>query len=99
MNNEPLAENLVIPENLERLRGIPIFLFCGGDSKVLTPESTDLTYSILRDRFGVDGYEREVVPGYGHLDVWMGTRAVKDVYPMVRRRVDGIVRGRQFIGT
>jgi len=41
-------------------------------------------------------YERVEVPGYGHLDCWMGRRAYMDVYPMVRERVDRVVRGRDY---
>jgi len=41
-------------------------------------------------------YRRRVVPGYGHLDCWMGRNAWKDVYPMVREEVDRVCRGEEF---
>lgn len=107
-NNYPLAEALTTPENIQRLRGIPFFLFSGGDNKVLSPITTDITYCKLRDTFGTNGgvtgpnaredfYERKEVPGYGHLDCWMGVRAYVDVYPMVRRRVDRVCRGPGYV--
>lgn len=37
-------------------------------------------------------YRRRVVPGYGHLDCWMGRNAWKDVYPFVREEVDRVCR-------
>lgn len=38
-------------------------------------------------------YRRKVVPGYGHLDCWMGRNAWKDVYPMVREEIDRVCHG------
>jgi hypothetical protein len=47
---------------------------------------------------GRDGilYRRRVVPGYGHLDCWMGRHAWKDVYPFVREEVDRVCRGEDY---
>lgn len=71
-------------------------LFSGSDNKVLTPEATERTYSILRDTFGTKGYERKVIQGYGHLDCWMGREAYKDVFPEVREVVDLVTRGERY---
>jgi hypothetical protein len=90
--NGPLFSNLATPENLRRLKGVPIMLFSGSENKVLTPEATDKTYTILRDMFGTNGYTRNVVKGYGHLDCWMGRESYKDVFPMVREEVDRVCR-------
>lgn len=96
--NAPLFKDLTTATNVERLRGIPIMLFSGGDNHVLSPEATERSYEILRDAFGTDDnlYERNVVPGYGHLDCWMGREAYKDVFPMVRRTVDRVCRGSEY---
>lgn len=111
--NAPLYQNLTTPENIQRLKGIPFLLFCGGDNAVLSGESTARTYEILCDTFGRSGggggrngegdemqegvdYRRRVVPGYGHLDCWMGRNAWKDVYPFVREEVDRVCRGEGF---
>lgn len=61
-----------------------------------SPESTYLSYGLLRSTFGREDYEREVVEGYGHLDCWMGTKAYVNVYPMVRMRVDKVCRGEEY---
>jgi hypothetical protein len=94
--NAPLFKGLTTPENVHRLKDIPIMLFSGSDNKVLSPECTDKTYSILRDTFGPDNYERHVVQGYGHLDCWMGREAYKDVYPLIREQADKVTRGPQY---
>jgi hypothetical protein len=91
--NGPLFTPLTAPSNLRHLKGIPILLFSGSDNKVLTPEATEKSYGILREMFGPEGYSREVVRGYGHLDCWMGRESYKDVFPMVRSEVDRVCRG------
>ena len=96
--NAPLCKNLTTPTNVARLQGIPVMLFHGGDNHVLSLESTEKTYGILRDTFGTENnlYERHVVPGYGHLDCWMGREAYKDVFPMLRRTIDRVSRGKEY---
>ncbi|KAK3953073.1 hypothetical protein QBC32DRAFT_339959 [Pseudoneurospora amorphoporcata] len=98
MTNEPLCRRLDTPENIQRLKGIPFLLFVGRDQAVLSPEATERTYEILCDTFGTNdtSYKRRVVPGYGHLDVWMGRNAWKDVYPFVREEVDRVCRGETY---
>jgi len=94
--NAPLYTELPTPANIRRLKGIPMFLFSGADNKVLNPESTDKTYTILRETFGSDLYERKLVQGYGHLDCWMGREAYQDVYPMLRQQIDKVCRGEDY---
>jgi hypothetical protein len=96
MTNAPLYEKLTTPENIERLRGIPILLWVGRDNAVLSPEATERTYETLCDAFEDGEYRRKVVPGYGHLDGWMGRNAWKDVYPFVREEVDRVTRGESY---
>lgn len=102
--NAPEYEELTGPENVERLRGIPFLFFAGQDSGVLSPRATEVTYERLIDAFGISAglpggsiqYRRRVVPGYGHLDCWMGRNAWRDVFPFVREEVDRVVRGESY---
>jgi len=104
MSNAPDYEVLTTDANVERLRGVPFLLFVGRDNAVLSGEATERTFEILNDRFGADAgtgsdeveYRRRVVPGYGHLDCWMGRNAWKDVYPFVREEVDRVTRGESY---
>ena len=96
-SNGPLFRELTTTSNISRLEGIPIMLFSGGDNKVLDPQSTDMTYSVLRDTFGNGLYRRSIVPGYGHLDCWMGREAYEDVYPVVREEVDRVCREEGYV--
>jgi choline dehydrogenase-like flavoprotein len=94
MTNPPTSINLVTPSNMSRLRGVPIFFFSGSENTVYDPQNTDVSYTMLRDAFGADDYERTVFEGRGHLDCWMGKDAVKDVYPRVRKHVDQVMKVR-----
>jgi len=105
----PLSTNENIKKKLE---GIPVMLFSGSDNQVLNPTSTEKTYEVLRDIFGNvagvgeeenemgeggwNGYSRNVIQGYGHLDCWMGREAYRDVYPVVRREVDRVCRRKEY---
>jgi hypothetical protein len=104
MTNGPLFQNLTTDDNVARLRGIQFLLFSGRDNAVLSPESTEKTYEILCEKFvsnsggpteGIN-YKRRLIPGYGHLDCWIGRNAWRDVYPMVREEVDRVTRGEAY---
>lgn len=101
MTNGPEFTRLDTEENIRRLKGIPFLLWVGRENAVLSTESTERTFEALTDVFGmgsVDGgqYKRRVVPGYGHLDGWMGRNAWKDVYPFIREEVDRVCRGEAY---
>ncbi|KAL1635047.1 hypothetical protein SLS58_010442 [Diplodia intermedia] len=84
------ADTVVTDEGLERLRGLPILFVSGGANVVFDPESTFITYDLLRRRFGPDLYHRRVVPGYGHLDTWMGKDSARDVFPIMEEHIRGL---------
>jgi hypothetical protein len=89
-NGQP-GVSLVTPENIDRLKGVPILFLGGTGNMVFTAENTDTSYTTLCNAHGRQWYEREVFAGKGHLDAWMGATAYKDVYPRVRRHVDKIM--------
>lgn len=84
-------ENAVLsPESTERTYEILCDTFpttAGGGSGVVGEGH--------HDNDGIE-YRRRVVPGYGHLDCWMGRHAWKDVYPMVREEVDRVCHGEAY---
>jgi hypothetical protein len=90
--NEPASTSLVAPENLERLKGLPILFLSGTGNMVYTADNTDVSFTTLCHAHGRQRYERELFSGKGHLDAWMGANAYKDVYPRVRRHVDKFMK-------
>jgi hypothetical protein len=77
--------SLVTDESLERLSGLPIFLFSGADNNVFKATSTLKTYEVLQARG--ERVSREEFPGFGHLDCWMSERSADTVYKAVEEEV------------
>jgi hypothetical protein len=96
-NNE--EKSLVTPENLERVRDIPILFMHGGANVVYSPESTEKDYDMFRETFGADKYERVVFPHVGHLDPWMGKASFRDVYPAVETHAKKTILGQGLLGS
>jgi cholesterol oxidase len=74
--------------NLKRL-AIPIAFIHGERNECFLPESTEITYDLLRKTNGANLYTRNVIPGYGHIDCIFGKNAAKDVYPLMLNHLDG----------
>lgn len=68
--------------HLERL-AIPIAFIHGAANQCFLPESTEITYNLLRQANGDKLYTRHVVPNYGHIDCIYGKNAAADVYPLM----------------
>ena len=73
--------------HLNRL-ALPITFIHGAENECFLPESTQMTYDLLRRTNGTDFYDRHVIPGYGHIDCIFGKNAVRDVYPIVLNALD-----------
>jgi alpha-beta hydrolase superfamily lysophospholipase len=59
-----------------------IVLLAGERNHCFTPESQERTYDFLR-RHGAADCALHVFPEYGHLDVFMGKDAARDVFPTI----------------
>ena len=68
------------PENLSRL-AFPIMFLAGAENQEFYPETSKITYDLLREANAPDLYTRTVIPGYAHMDCFVGKDAVHDVYP------------------
>jgi cholesterol oxidase len=75
------GNDVYLPQ-LERL-AIPIAFIHGAENACFLPESTKLTYDLLRKKNGKHLYTRQVIPNYGHIDCIFGKNAAKDVYPFI----------------
>ncbi|HKN49810.1 MAG TPA: alpha/beta fold hydrolase, partial [Actinomycetota bacterium] len=62
---------------------IPITFIHGERNDCYLPESTKLTYDLLRATNGNDLYQRHVIPGFGHIDCIFGRDAVRATYPLM----------------
>jgi cholesterol oxidase len=68
--------------HLDRL-AIPIAFLHGAANQCFLPESTEITYNLLRQANGDKLYSRHVIPNYGHIDCIYGKNAVDDVFPLM----------------
>jgi len=50
---------------------------------MFVPRGLAATHELLSAANGSDGYAHHVVPGYAHLDLWLGRDAERDVFPIV----------------
>lgn len=73
--------------HLRRL-AIPIAFIHGGENHCFLPESTEITYNMLRELNGKQLYTRHVIPHYGHADSILGRNAARDVYPHIARHLE-----------
>ena len=96
VNNQ--HENLVTPENIERLRDIPILFIHGEDNAIWDPQSTKLSYDALREKLNMSQYERVTFKGKGHLDCWIGKDSFWDVYSRVEQHADKIIAAQGLMG-
>ncbi|KAJ4992841.1 glucose-methanol-choline oxidoreductase [Stagonosporopsis vannaccii] len=85
--NIPEFVDLVTPANMRRFSGLKICFLSGGDNAVWLPAATKKSFDMFRQTFPHGDYERFVLPGYGHLDCWMGKNAHKDVYPRITHHI------------
>ena len=66
------------------------FAFLGGEHNVcFTPEGQRRTFEFF-ERYGPGRHRLHVLPGYGHLDVFMGRRAAQDVFPIIRDELERV---------
>jgi pimeloyl-ACP methyl ester carboxylesterase len=59
-----------------------IELLAGQENRCFTPESQQRTYDFLQRR-GSASYDLHLFPDYGHLDIFMGKDAVRDIFPTI----------------
>lgn len=84
------GEDVYLP-HLSRL-ALPITFIHGAENECFVPESTQITYDLLRKTNGDGYYDRHVIPGYGHIDCMFGKNAYRDVFPLVAEALDRTAR-------
>ena len=73
--------------NVDGLR-LPIAFIHGEHNRLFLPEGSALTQEFLSARNGAELYTRHVIPGYAHMDCFIGRDAARDVYPIVTAELD-----------
>jgi cholesterol oxidase len=73
--------------HVDRVRA-RIVLLQGGDNELFLPEGSAATLDWLRHHHREDACTRVLVPGYAHLDCFIGRDAAEDVFPLVLQQLD-----------
>jgi hypothetical protein len=61
--------------------------FAGERNRCFLPESQVKSFEYLNS-LRPDYHSLHLIPGYGHLDIFMGKAAVKDVFPLMLAELD-----------
>ncbi|KAH9810507.1 cholesterol oxidase [Teratosphaeria destructans] len=82
--------SLVTPTNLQRLRGLRLFLFSNAKSDVYSLRATARSAEVLTEISGPGKVRRKVFEGFGHADCWMSEKAAGEgsVYQTVLEEVE-----------
>jgi cholesterol oxidase len=78
----PANDPVRLRANLAHFR-FPIRFIHGAENECFLPASTERTLDMLRGEHPDIEYDREVIPGYGHIDCIFGADAARDVYPHI----------------
>ncbi len=70
-------------DDAARRLALPISFLSGATNKIFYPESGQRTRIWLEDKNGPDLYQQRIVPDYGHMDLFIGHNAHRDVTPIV----------------
>jgi cholesterol oxidase len=73
--------------HVDRL-ALPILFVHGAENACFKPESTARTVERLAEANGRQLYERQVIPGYGHIDCIFGKNAARDIFPLIEAHLD-----------
>lgn len=73
--------------HLQRL-AIPITFVHGERNHLFLSSGSAATYETLRAANGPGLYRRHIIPGYAHMDCFIGERANHDVFPLIREELD-----------
>ena len=65
-----------------------LVLLQGGDNELFLPEGSAATLDWLRNHRGEGAATRVMVPGYAHLDCFIGRDAARDVFPLVLQQLE-----------
>jgi cholesterol oxidase len=84
------GRNAYLP-HLENLR-LPISFIHGTRNREFLPAATRKTYKLLCRANGAGWYVWRPIPGYGHMDCFIGKTAARDVFPVILDELEAAPR-------
>jgi choline dehydrogenase-like flavoprotein len=71
-----------------RRLALPISFLSGATNKLFYPESGQRTRVWLQDKNKPELYQQRIVPNYGHMDLFIGHNAHRDVTPVILEQLE-----------
>lgn len=75
-----------------RRLALPITFLSGATNRIFYPESAQRTRLWLTDHNGPDLYRQRIVPGYGHMDLFIGRDSCREVTPIIIEELNRLER-------
>eukprot|EP00794_Sanderia_malayensis_P000593 gene593-1255_t len=67
---------------------LPTYMFIGSENDSFTPDGAKVMHDAMKSYHPNQDHEFHVIPGYGHVDNFMGKNACRDVWPDMLRFLD-----------
>ncbi|WP_370031136.1 GMC family oxidoreductase N-terminal domain-containing protein [Qipengyuania mesophila] len=75
-------------DDAARRLALPISFLSGATNQIFYPESGQRTHVWLQGKNGSELYQQRIVPGYGHMDLFIGHNAHRDVTPVILEQLE-----------
>lgn len=75
-------------DDAARRLGLPITFLSGATNQIFYPESGQRTRAWLSEHNGKSMYRQRIVPDYGHMDLFIGRNAHRDVTPLILEELE-----------
>ncbi|EAQ27871.1 hypothetical protein NAP1_09762 [Erythrobacter sp. NAP1] len=79
-------------EDAARRLALPITFLSGATNQIFYPESGQRTRVWLTEHNGSELYRQRIVPDYGHMDLFIGRNASRDVMPLLLEELERLDR-------
>jgi len=70
------------------LRSTPVSFIQGAENRLFLPSGSERTFQWLRDANPTGDYRYRLLPGYGHLDCFIGRNSRRDVFPVILEELE-----------
>lgn len=80
------GEDVYLP-NLGEIK-CPVAFIHGEDNRFIMPSGSARTFEELKKLNGPERYTRHMIPGYAHMDCFIGKNAHRDVFPVILSELD-----------
>ncbi len=82
------GKSVYTDDEAARRLALPITFLSGATNQIFYPESGQRTRVWLSEHNGSDLYRQRIIPDYGHMDLFIGRNAHRDVTPWILRELD-----------